>query len=113
MVIKFEPLPPSLVGNTMTSKISFLFDIEETADAHLRIRYPATYDSLLEIWKTEEKDARYWYVDTRADPHLFYGLLAFAKPDIFEKIYKNHQKCKLLLKNALEFMYDHPLPAGV
>lgn len=94
-----------------SDKIDFLKDIQGNAHAYLTFTYPQVYTTLLGIWysRHRDRDLRSWYVDERANPKLFYGLLAFAQPDIFKAIYARHERCLGILQLALKTLYCDPM----
>ncbi len=92
----------------MTSKFNSLIDLKETAHALLVRNYSRVYRSLLMVMNTSQ-DPRDWYIDERADPHLFYSLLAFAQPEIFKQIYKKHNQCITVLTDGIKYIYNSPI----
>lgn len=94
-----------------SDKIDFVKDIQGNAHAYLTYCYPERYTKLLGIWYSQyrDRDMPHWYIDERANPKLFYGLLAFAQPDIFKAIYARHEGCLGILELALKTMYCDPM----
>lgn len=94
------------------SKIDVLLDLQGNAHALLYRNFPTLYSDLLARWYSptrRDQLATTFYVDDRVDSKLFFALLAFAQPEIFKTIYKNHEQCKTLLVYGLSYMYASPL----
>ena len=90
-----------------TGKIDFLQDVQGSAHALLNLLYTSTYRSMLFVYHTKQSPSN-WHIDTRADPMLYYSLLAFAQPEIFKAVYTRHNNCGGLLNKGLKFMYQNP-----
>lgn len=94
---------------TTPSKIDFLEDVQGTAHALLTRNFAQLYTEILTNWFTNRQELHHRYIEGAAGNPLFYGLLAFAQPDIFKALYRNHDKCLGLISGALKYMYYSPL----
>ena len=89
-------------------KFDVMLDLQGNAHALLNRNYSYVYNQLLLLWNST-RDFTYWYVDDRANPTLFFGLLSFAQPEIFKVVYTNPDKAITVICDALKYMYHSPL----
>ena len=99
-------------------KIDCMFDLQGDAHALLYLDYYRIYTTLLKAWywpnkEEREQYLRAWYVDDRANPKLFWGLLAFAQPESFKTMYKRPESCFGILVEALRELYHEPHALGL
>ena len=82
----------------MTDTLEFLSDISGNAHALLSRNWPTQYPTLLAAYysRNREEELKRVHIDNHNSPKLFYGLLAFAQPEIFKAIH-SEKRCFTLL----------------
>ena len=93
-------------------RINVLEDLQGNAHALLDCQFRHTYRKMLRLYVAEDFVALQEFEINRAHgefERLLYGLLAFAQPQLFKRIYINHSDCFGLLSHALRYMYLCPL----
>ena len=93
-----NPLP-------IPDKIDVMEDLQGNAHALLYLLYYPIYDTLLRSHFIGPRDI--WHPPQNAP--LFWGLVAFAQPEIFKKEYRRHESAFTIISDALNYMYCSPM----
>ena len=65
--------------------MSIVDDVKVSADIALQYYWGRVYESL-----KSNPQSRSWYIDDRADPHMFWRLLSVADPELYRERQSNH-----------------------